>query len=320
MKTIKKTIRERLLKNYSVTEIRKFPFIALLVALPLLNFCIWYVYVNFDSFRIAFSDNTTGEFTLSHFQKVFERFTDSDGYLRERLLRSLTTWAFNTFITFPVSIIYSFAIFKKIPFAHTFKVIFMIPTFLGGVVMIGLFKNLIGATGPVVSLLQTIGVSLPESVMKNGFLAESTIAYGTLLFYMFWMGMATNILLLSGAMARIPQDIFEAAKLDGISFIREMFQIVLPLIAPTLITMMVLSIPSLLTADAGTFTFYGASNPEGVATMGYELTLLTYLLAQTGGNAYGYPAALGLVLSAVAIPIALFTRKWLEKHVEAEEY
>lgn len=315
-----KFIRQKLLKNYSMMEIRKFPYIALFLALPLVNFCVFYIYVNIDSFRLAFTDNVTNAFTLDHFKTVFERFFDSEGYLRERLFRSMLTWIFSTFITFPVSILYSFAIFKKIPFANAFKVIFMIPTFLGGVVMIGLFKNLVGATGPIVSLLQTIGISLPETILKNGFLAESSIAYGTLLFYTFWMGMATNILLLSGAMARIPQDIFEAAKLDGVGFFREFAQIVMPLIYPTLITMIVMSMSSLLIADPNTFTFYGASNPEGVATIGYEITLLTYLLAENGGTAYGYPAAIGLVLSAITIPITLLTRKWLEKHLEAEEY
>lgn len=315
-----KFVRRKLLKNYSPMEIRKFPYIALFLALPIVNFCLFYIYVNLDSFRLAFSHDTTGALTLEHFATVFERFLDSDGYLRERLLRSILTWVFNTFVTFPVSILYAYAIFKKIPLANFFKVIFMIPTLLGGVVMIGLFKNLIGATGPVVSLLQSIGVDLPESVLKNGFLADPSIAYGTLLFYMFWLGMATNILLLSGAMARIPQDVFEAAKLDGVGFFREFAQIVMPLIYPTLITMIVMSMSSLLIADPNTFTFYGASNPEGVATLGYEITLLTYLLAQTGGNGYGYPAAIGIVISAITIPITLLTRKWLEKHLETEEY
>lgn len=315
-----KFIRNKLLKNYSMMEIRKFPYIALFLALPIINFCLFYIFVNLNSFRLAFADDVTGVFTLQHIQTVFERFFDSDGYLRVRLWRSIRTWLFSTFITFPVSILYSYAIFKKIPFANFFKVIFMLPSILGGVIMIGLYKNLVGATGPVVNLLSTIGVSLPESVLKNGFMAEPSIAYGAMLFYMFWVGMATNILLLSGAMARIPQDIFEAAKLDGVGFFREFAQIVMPLIYPTLITLTVLSIPSMFLADPGTFTYFGASNPEGVATLGYELTLLTYLLADSGGNGYGYPAALGLVISAFTIPITLFIRKWLENKLEAYEY
>lgn len=315
-----KSMKDKLLKNYTRIERRKFPYIALFLALPLINFALFYVYVNFDSFRLAFSHDITRAFTLDNFETVFTRFFDDAGYLRERILRSLTIWLLSTCITFPISILYSYAIFKKIPLANTFKVIFMIPSLLGGIIMVSLFKNLIGATGPVMELLKTIGVSLPASIMKNGFLADPQISFWVLMFYQFWLGMAANVLLLTGAMARIPQDVFEAAKLDGVGFFREFTQLVLPLIGPTITTMLVMSIPTLFTADYATFTFYGASNPQGVATMGYEIQMITYLLAQGKISGYGYPAALGLTITAITVPIAMLTRKFLEKRMEAHEY
>lgn len=309
-----------ILKNYSRMEIRKFPYIALFLALPLINFCLFYIYVNLDSFRIAFLDNVTGEFTWAHFQVVFERFFNEEGYLRVRMLRSMGTWLFGTFITFPVSIIYSFAIYKKIPFANVLKVLFMVPVLLGGVIMVGIYKNFMGTTGPIVSMLNSLNVELPEMVMKNGLFADPKIAFIMLLLYQFWLGMGTNILLLTGAMARIPQEVLEAAKLDGVGFFREMVQIILPLIYPTLVTMVILSMSGFFISDAGTFTFFGGSNPEGVATLGYEMSLLTYIIAQTGSKAYGYPAALGMAVSAITIPLTLVTRKWLEKYMEGLEY
>lgn len=309
-----------ILKNYSRMEIKKFPYVALFLILPLINFCVFYVYVNLDSFRLAFTDNLTGEFTLEHFRIVFERFFGEQGYLRERLFRSMIVWIFSTFITFPVSILFSYAIFKKIPFANTIKVIFMLPVLLGTVIMAGIYKNMLGSTGPILSLLKAIGVHLPEVILNNGLFANSKTAYIMLLIYQFWLGMGTNIMLLSGAMARVPQDVLEAAKLDGVGFFREFAQIVMPLVYPTIVTMIILSMSSLLVADAGTFVFFAGSNPEGVATLGYEMTLLTYIIAQTGSKAYGYPAALGMVTSAVTIPITLLTRRWLEKHMEGLEY
>ncbi len=313
-------LRKKLFKNYTMLEVRRFPYIALFLALPLINFCLFYLYVNFDSFRLAFTHEITGAFTLDNFKTVYERFFGADGYLRERLFRSMLVWILSTCITFPVSILYSYAIFKKIPLANTFKVIFMIPSLIGTIVMVMLFKNLVGATGPVVEFLKTLGVALPDSIMKNGFFADQTSQFWTLMFYQFWLGMAGNILLLTGAMARIPQDIFEAAKLDGVGFFREFAQIVMPLIAPTLVTLMVMSMSSLFIADPATFTFFGESNPEGVATLGYELNLLTYMLAQGKRSGYGYPAALGLAVTAITVPVALLTRKFLEKRMEAHEY
>ena len=310
----------RILKNYTHMEIKKFPYVALFLALPLIQFCVFYIYVNLDSFRLAFTDNLTGEFTLEHFAIVFERFFGKEGYLRVRLFRSVVVWVFSTFITFPVSILFSYAIFKKIPFANAIKVIFMVPVLLGTVIMAGIYKNMLGSTGPIISFLQVIGTQLPEVILKNGLFANDKTAFIMLLVYQFWLGMGTNIMLLSGAMARVPQEVLEAAKIDGVGFFREFAQIVMPLVYPTIVTMLILSMSSLLVADAGTFTFFAGSNPEGVATLGYEMTLLTYIISQTGSKAYGYPAALGMVTSAVTIPITLLTRRWLEKHMEGLEY
>lgn len=312
--------KSRILKNYSKMEIKKFPYVAMFLALPLINFFVFYIYVNLDSFRLAFTDNLTGAFTLEHFAIVFERFFGKEGYLRVRLLRSVIVWVFSTFLTFPVSILFSYAIFKKIPFANVIKVIFMLPVLLGTVVMAGIYKNLLGSTGPIVSLLKVIGIQLPEVLLNNGLFADPQTAFIMLLVYQFWLGMGTNIMLLSGAMARVPQEVLEAAKMDGVGFFREFAQIVMPLVYPTIVTMLILSMSSLLVADSGTFTFFAGSNPEGVATLGYEMKLLTYIIAQTGSKAYGYPAALGMVTSAVTIPITLLTRRWLEKHMEGLEY
>ncbi len=315
-----KLIKDRLLKNYTRIERRKFPYIALFLALPLINFALFYIYVNFDSFRLAFSHDITREFTLDNFKTVFSGPNGDAGYLWERLLRSLSIWLLSTCITFPISILYSYAIFKKIPLANAFKVIFMIPSLLGSIIMVNLYKNLVGATGPVVGLLKTLGISLPASIMKNGFLADPNVAFWTLMFYQFWLGMAANVLLLTGAMARIPQDVFEAAKLDGVGFFREFTQLVLPLIGPTITTMLVMSIPTLFTADYATFTFYSDTNPEGVATLGYEIQRITYSISQGKMSGYGYPAALGLTITAITVPIAMLTRKFLEKRMEAHEY
>jgi len=214
--------KPRILKNYTKMEIKKFPYVALFLVLPLINFCVFYIYVNLDSFRLAFTDNLTGEFTLEHFRIVFERFFGKQGYLRVRLFRSVIVWVFSTFITFPVSILFSYAIFKKIPFANTIKVIFMLPVLLGTVIMAGIYKNMLGSTGPILSLLKTIGVQLPEVLLNNGLFANSKTAFIMLLVYQFWLGMGTNIMLLSGAMARVPQEVLEAAKIDGVGFFRSL--------------------------------------------------------------------------------------------------
>lgn len=48
-----------------------------------------------------------------------------------------------------------------------------------------------------------------------------------------WAGLSTNVIMMNSAMGRIPSDITEYARIDGVGFWREAFQIVFPLVLPT---------------------------------------------------------------------------------------
>ena len=52
--------------------------------------------------------------------------------------------------------------------------------------------------------------------------------------YCLWVGTGYNILIFGGAMANINTEVIEYAKLDGVGMFRELFQIILPMIWPTL--------------------------------------------------------------------------------------
>ena len=304
--------KRKFLSNYSKREKKKFGFLAMLLAFPVLQVAIFYIYVNLSSFFLSFQHDITMKFTLDNYVTVFNRFFGEDGYLRVRLLHSMTIWIFSTFITFPVSICVTFALFKRIPGSFIMRVIYYLPSMIGSVIMIALFKRMVDATGPVVSILLKVIPSL-EQTIGNGLLANYDTAFPTLLFYSFWTGIGSNIIILTGAMIRISPEIFEACKLDGVGFWRELLQMTLPLIKPTLITLIVFSMSSLFTADVGVFTFFNTANPDEMANIGYELTLMTYLISDGKLTGYGYPAALGMSITLITMPIVLVTRYFLEK-------
>ena len=162
----------------------------------------------------------------------------------------------------------------------------------------------------------------PE-VMQSGLFGSEATAFPAILSYGIWIGAGSNTIILTGALARIPHEIFEASKLDGVSFFREFFNIALPMIYPTLNTIMIFSMASVFTADAGTFLFT-TNGGYNTSTIGFRLFYEVYLISNAGtgaGNtAYGYPAALGLLISAITIPIVLCVRRVLEKHLEAVGY
>ena len=66
--------RKGLLSGYSKIENKRWPVVALLLAFPIIQFLIFYVYINVDSFILAFT-NRRGEFDTHYLETMINRFT-----------------------------------------------------------------------------------------------------------------------------------------------------------------------------------------------------------------------------------------------------
>jgi ABC-type sugar transport system permease subunit len=113
----------------------------------------------------------------------------------------------------------------------------------------------------------------------------------------------------------ISPEVIEAGKLDGALGIKEFWHIVLPLTFPTLSVFLVTGVATIFTNHYNLYMFY--SKPE-YNTLGYYL----YLLAgNTVNSEQAVPevAALGLILTAVAIPLTFAVKFALDKFGPSED-
>ena len=122
------------------------------------------------------------------------------------------------------------------------------------------------------------------------------------------------MLLFGGAFARIPVELIEAAKLDGITAHKEFTHIIMPLVWSTLSTLLILNMTGI----------FGASGPILLFTKGaYQTTTIGYWIfdkvAYVGLSAYNEVAAAGLVFSCVGVPVIMFF-KWLLERIPTVEY
>ena len=69
------------------------------------------------------------------------------------------------------------------------------------------------------------------------------------------------------------------------------------------------------------FLYSNGTGEPGMSTVGFHLYFITYRISMMGGGraTYGYPAALGLVLTTMTLPIVLIGRWALDKLQEAVE-
>ena len=309
-------------RGYSRFEKRDFPFVYLLIAFPVLQFAVFWLYVNISSIGIAFI-NTNGKFTLGYFQTVYNAFTSADPYgfnLLSSLKRSLITWTVSHVIMFPISVVNVYILTRKIRGHYFYRICEILPSLIGAVIWTSIIKSTIQNGGPIIMLLQKIGIELPEAAVRNGLLGSEKTAYPTLIGIQVLTGLVTNSPVLTGAFTRIPDELFESAELDGAGFWRQFYSIAIPCIWSTITTLLIFALCSIFTADCGVFLYSNGTGEPGMSTIGFQLYYLTVQIADAGGRAtYGYPAALGLTLTAFTLPVCLIGRRILEKINEGVE-
>ncbi len=282
-------------------------FYCVFLALPVLQFCVFYIGVNFNSILLAFKDYSyeDGSFQWVGFENFSEVFYDFKTllYMRASVKNSLLLYVF-TLLGTVLALFFSYYIYKKAPLSGFYRTILFLPNIISSIVMVLMFKYFVERAIP-----EIVYMINPDSTFP-GLLADPDYVLPTLIFYCVWSGFGTQMLMYTGAMGGISDSVIEAAKLDGVTPLKEFFYIVLPLIYPTVVTFVVVGVSGIFTNQMNLFNFYGLQAEYRYYTFGY------YLYRQTqSANISQYPklAALGLLLTAVAVPLTLLIRKGLEK-------
>ena len=283
---------------------RNYGFVASLLALAVINFIVFWVIVNFSSILLAFQD-ANGNWSMSNFELFFDEIGTAGSVMAQATKNTLVFFGSSILVQFPLSVLFSYFLYKKVAMYKFFRVIFFLPSIISAVVLTSLYRYLL--TGPVVELLRLFGMSRPPAL-----LADSRYALWSIVIYGLWTGFGTNMILFNGAMARIPQDVVEYGHLEGVGFFRELFQIVIPLIWPTLSTVLLLACVGIFTASGPILLFTeGAFNTYTISYWIYEQTIRA---------SYEYASAVGLVFTLVGLPIVLFVRWLLDRIGTDVEY
>ena len=289
-------------------------FYIIMLAYPVLQFAIFYVGVNFNSILMAFQyfsrtegamdiyDFYTGADFFKNFTTFFDRFDTEplfqNGYLFKN---AFIAYGAALLFTTPVSIIFSYYIFKKYPLHGMMKVVLFTPSIICGMVLVTIYKKLVDVVIPdIFGVTGLLSLLSPPSTQFN-----------TILFYCIWLGFGGGILLYVGAMNNISDSVIEACKLDGANTIQEMYYIVLPLIYPTFVTFLVCGVGGILTNQMGLYSFKGATASDEIQTFGYW-----FFKETKAASAKEYPglAAIGILMTLIVAPITLAVKWALEKY------
>ena len=294
-------------------------FIVAMLFFPLLQFVIFWIVPNFNSIIMGFQDSYGG-FTMNNFKRFFDFISEKDflGNYNEivyAIKNSIIYFAVNIFISTPIVIFFSYVLFKRVPMSGVFKIVFYLPSIIGATVTTTLFRALLLEGAPAYELLKAMGF-ITEEMELLGLFANDSTAFLMVIIYSIWTCVGINMIMFYGAMKRIPNEIFESAEIDGVGFFRQFISIVVPLIWPTITTLIVFSL-------SGMFISYGAvmilcPDVKTASMVGWYIVKWT--TATDSHASLNYPAAVGLILTAVGLPFVLVVRWLLNKISSNVEY
>ena len=296
--------KRRKKRRFSKRKFNRALFIVLMLAYPVFQFLIMWAFVNIDSIIMTFQkyDSLEGwKFVgLDNYKYLFELIQKEPAF-KTMFVNSALHSLVGMFIIFPICLIISYFLCRKIPASGFFRIIFYLPSIIPLVVLALGFSNMVSGEDSLIYKLYD-GFNLEDPALLLPPKVRWTV-YG----FTIWAGIGGNLLLLSGTIKRVPQEVLESARLDGIGTMGELFKIVIPMIWPTLVTMFIMSMMGIFSVVFQPL-FLTNQYLDDTATLG-----LWIFTNATNNNGNARAATLGIMSTIVVAPIVLITRWALDK-------
>ena len=196
-----------------------------------------------------------------------------------------------------------------IKFSSVFRFIFILPYAVPSVITMLVWKNLLNGTfGTVNRTLQAIGLLGPNATIP--WLGNATLAQIMCVVINLWAGFGYFMMLSMGTMTAIPQDLYEAAKIDGASGPQILRHITMPLVLYQTMPLIIMSFTHNIN-NFGIIFFLTGGNPavsDSVTTLaGGTDILVTWIYKLTVNlQKYSYASVIAVLIFVVLAPFAVY--------------
>lgn len=204
----------------------------------------------------------------------------------------------------PVAILLALLLNRKLRGQSLIRVLIFVPYVISEVVVGTGWSLMLQSNGAVNGMLEKLGLG----AFTQDWLSNPDIAIWTLMVIITWKYVGFAVILFLAGLQGIPEELPEAAAIDGASFWQIQRHITLPLLAPTMRIWAFLSIIGALQLFDLVYIIWGQyiSSTAGTSTMA------TYLVAngRDSGN-YGYGNAVAVVLFLISLVVALIYQRFV---------
>lgn len=282
-----------------------------LMVLPVLIYFILFCYKPMYGLIISFMDYNPRKGMLGSDWVGLQHFKDFfGGYYFGRLLGNTLRVSFATLIFgFPVPIILALLIneLRSKTFSRTVQTITYMPHFVSMVVLCAMIREFVGTNGFITQLMVSIG-----GYDGKNLLAVSKYYIPIYVLSNIWQGAGWGSIVYLAALTGIDSQLYDAAKVDGANKWKQILNVTLPGIMPTIIIMLIMRVGQIMGVGyEKTILLYN----EGIYDVADIISSYVYRVGLVNRQ-YSFSAAVGLFNSVVNFILVILANQISKKTTE----
>lgn len=257
------------------------------------------VYLSFTDYDVLTSPTWVG---LDNYRTLFA------DPLFWRGLRNSLIYLVVTPILIVLSISLAIVVNKAIPGVFFFRTLYYIPA-ITSVVAVGMIFEFVFAepAGLINGLLRQFGV-IDQPI---SFLTSPNMTLISIMIVTIWRGIGFYMIIFLAALQSIPEELYEAAAIDGANRIQQHLHITVPGIRPSIIFVAVISSISALKIFEEIWVMTDGSG----GLLDSALTLVFYLYRQGFVNLeFGYASAIAVIFTIITLFLSVLNLRFLERN------
>jgi arabinosaccharide transport system permease protein len=263
----------------------------------LLTFLIFFVYPLISTVKMSFQDILPGQVEwvgLKNYQRLL-----GDKVFGQAVYNSVRYMVITCALLIPFPLLFAYMISSRsMKYGEVFKSVYFVPV-LSSVVVAGIIFRMMFSELPGAMMNSLLALFGKPAIIWMKLEYPSLLAL-VLLCCWRWTGM--NMLYYLAGLKSIPNDLYEAADIDGAGPVQKFLHIGWPLLKPTTIYVLTISIYAGLAMFTESYMIYGNNN----SAHNYGLTIVGYLYRYGFEKLrMGYASSVGLVLLIATMAINL---------------
>lgn len=273
----------------------------LIIALPII-YAIVFAYIPMTGIIIAFQDYSIrkGPFGSKFVGfKYFEQFLMSPDSVKI-IMNTLILGVYSLLAGFPVPILLALGIneCRAKKFGKTVQMVTYLPYFISTVILVGMLMQMTNLRVGVINKFIGLFGAAPIN-----FFGEPKLFRHLYVWSGIWQAAGYSAIIYIAALAGVSKELKEAAMVDGATRLQRILHVDLPGIRPTIVTMLILSVGSII--SIGFDKVYLMQNSLNLS-VSEVISTFVYKVGLVNAN-YGFSTAAGLFQSIVTFALIVIT-------------